>query len=144
MDKKPRKKPYVRRVVLPSGREIEVVYFEDPGRFTNQDSQEPRGLEICPQCQRDLVYPVWWEEAEPPQWRVFLRCPNCEWNHEGLFDQNTVDHFDEKLGLGTAVLLDDHNRLSLANMEYVELPLLIEAFSRDLVSAADFAVPRNY
>ena len=76
---------YVRRVVLPSGRAIEVVYFETlaaepvaavPVRGPLQD------LHMCPECDRDLVYPVEWEETSPTHWEVLLRCPNCEWSDD--------------------------------------------------------------
>jgi hypothetical protein len=107
---------YVRRVTLPSGRSIEVVYFEPL-------SQMPAGarrlddLHICPQCDRDLVYPVDWDEASLTHWDVVLRCPNCEWTDTGQFDQATVDRFDEQLDLGTEALVRDLRRLVQANME---------------------------
>ena len=43
-----------------------------------------------------LVYPVEWAEVSPTHWEVLLRCPNCEWNDVGVFDQATVDRFDER------------------------------------------------
>jgi hypothetical protein len=107
---------YVRRVTLPSGRSIEVVYFEPlsdappaPARLDD--------LHVCPQCDRDMVYPVDWEEASLTHWEVALRCPNCEWTDVGQFDQATVDRFDEHLDLGTEALVRDLRRLVQANME---------------------------
>jgi hypothetical protein len=107
---------YVRRVTLPSGRSIEVVYFEP----LSEPPTAPRridDLHICPQCDRDLVYPVDWEEASLTHWEVALRCPNCEWTEVGQFDQATVDRFDEALDLGTEALVRDLRRLVQANME---------------------------
>ena len=125
---------YVRRVVLPSGREIEVVYFDaqaapaDPvPTVTNPD----RRLQECPECDRALVYPVEWEEASPTQWEVLLRCPNCEWTDLGIFDQTVVDRFDEELDRGTEALVEDLTRLQHANMEDE-----IERFTRALASDA--------
>ena len=72
---------YVRRVVLPSGREIEVVYFDAqdaPADAATVITNPDRRLHECPECDRSLVYPVEWEEASPTQWEVLLRCPNCE------------------------------------------------------------------
>jgi hypothetical protein len=106
---------YVRRVTLPSGRSIEVVYFEPLAA-----PAAPRQLDhlhICPACDRDLVYPVDWEEASMTHWEVVLRCPNCEWTDTGTFDQATVDCFDEQLDLGTEALVRDLRRLVQANME---------------------------
>ncbi len=113
---------YVRRVTLPSGRQIEVVYFEPlaaeaPGPAAGPAPQPPVDLSVCPECDRDLVYPVDWEEASPTHWEVELRCPNCEWNEIGTYDQATVDRFDEPLDVGTEALVKDLRRLLQANME---------------------------
>src|SRR5688572_1642834 len=78
---------YVRRVVLPSGRAIEVVYFENQPahapRPTSATVEERLDLHVCPECDKALVYPVEWEEASPTHWEVLLRCPNCEWQTVG-------------------------------------------------------------
>jgi hypothetical protein len=108
---------YVRRVVLPSGRAIEVVYFETAPDLSPKGVIRPQELHVCPECDRDLVYPVEWEESSPTHWEVLLRCPNCEWSVVGQFDQATVDRFDEQLDLGTEILIRDLKRLQQANME---------------------------
>lgn len=121
---------YVRRVVLPSGRAIEVVYFDNeaPGHETAPVVDATvLDLHVCPRCELGLVYPTEWEEASPTQWEVALRCPNCEWQDVGLFAQAVVDRFDEQLDLGTEALIDDLQRLVQANMEDE-----IERFSRAL------------
>jgi hypothetical protein len=131
---------YVRRVVLPSGRAIEVVYFETlagetaaaaPGRDALRD------LHICPECDRDLVYPVEWEEVSPTHWEVLLRCPNCEWTEVDTFDQPTVDRFDEKLDIGTEILIRDLKRLEQANMED-EVERFVRALGADAILPEDF------
>lgn len=132
MSHDPRHDHYVRRVVLPSGRAIEVVYFESaPSTAPLED------LHVCPECARDLVYPVEWEEASATHWEVLLRCPNCEWSQLGLFEQATVDRFDEDLDLGTEALIRDFRRLTRANMEEE-----IDAFSAAL--AADLILPEDF
>ena len=108
---------YVRRVTLPSGRSIEVVYFEPLAAGAAPAQREVDELHVCPECDRDLVYPVDWEEASMTHWEVVLRCPNCEWTEVGQFDQTTVDRFDEELDLGTEALVRDLRRLVQANME---------------------------
>jgi hypothetical protein len=116
MSEHPQHGQYVRRVVLPSGRAIEVVYFE-----TMADVAPLAGpgadLHICPACDRDLVFPVEWQEVSDTHWEVLLRCPNCEWSSVDSYDQATVDHFDRVLDEGTEVLLRDLKRLEQANME---------------------------
>ena len=109
---------YIRRVVLPSGRAIDVVYFEPLADDRVGPASGPvRELHECPSCECDLVYPVEWEETSPTHWEVLLRCPNCEWNEVGTFDQPTVDRFDKRLDTGTETLIGDLRRLQQANME---------------------------
>jgi hypothetical protein len=129
---------YVRRVVLPSGRAIEVVYFETLADEAAAAPSPPvRDLHECPCCDRDLVYPVEWEEVSPTHWEVLLRCPNCEWSEVGTFDQPTVDRFDEQLDIGTDILLRDLKRLEQANMEE-EIDRFVRAIGVDAILPEDF------
>jgi hypothetical protein len=132
---------YVRRVVLPSGRAIEVVYFEtlaeDAAAAVPARPDSLRELHECPCCERDLVFPVEWEEVSPTHWEVLLRCPNCEWSEVGTFDQPTVDNFDEKLDIGTEILLRDLKRLQQANMEE-EIDRFVKAIDAGAILPEDF------
>ena len=129
---------YVRRVVLPSGRAIEVVYFENqPAHAPHVEPAEHLDLHVCPDCDKELVYPVEWEEASPTHWEVQLRCPNCEWSTVGLFDQETVDRFDEQLDQGTEALVRDLKRLTRANMEE-EVDRFVKALDSDAIWPMDF------
>jgi len=109
----------VRRVVLPSGKTIEVVYFAD-------GEHVPEGVEVvaparelhqCPECASGLVYPMAWEEAGDDRWALALRCPNCEWYGESVYDRDSVELLDEELDRGTHALLSDLRQLVHANME---------------------------
>jgi hypothetical protein len=131
---------YVRRVTLPSGRSIEVVYFEPLAAEAAGAAQAPHQLDdlhICPECDRDLVYPVDWEEASATHWEVELRCPNCEWTEVGTYDQATVDRFDEHLDLGTEALVKDLRRLVQANME-AEAERFAAALDANAILPEDF------
>jgi len=133
---------YVRRVTLPSGRSIEVVYFEPlaaeaAGAAAAAASNPVEELHICPECDRDLVYPVDWEEASATHWEVELRCPNCEWSEVGTFDQATVDRFDEQLDMGTEALVKDLRRLVQANME-AEAERFAAALDANAILPEDF------
>ena len=113
---------YVRRVVLPSGKTIEVVYFEDqqvPVAATPAGGHEEtiHDLHVCGSCTSNLVYPTEWDEAGATHWEVTMRCPNCEWAGTGIFEQELVERFDEELDRGTEALVRDLKRLSHANME---------------------------
>jgi hypothetical protein len=145
--------PFVRRVVLPSGKTIEVVYFENAPvaagggaehglevpEFVQPAPAEKRSLElhICPECDADLVYPVDWEEAGREQWQVTRRCPCCEWIGEGVHTQAEVDLFDEHLDDGTEALLRDLKRLAHANMAE-EIDLFVEALEAGAILPEDF------
>jgi hypothetical protein len=129
---------YVRRVVLPSGRSIEVVYFEPmAAESAPQPAPLVEDLHICPDCDRDLVYPVEWQEASATHWEVLLRCPNCEWSELGVYDQTTVDRFDETLDNGTEILVRDLRRLVQANMEE-EAERFAAALDADAILPEDF------
>ena len=131
---------YVRRVVLPSGRAIEVVYFDNQPAHAPAPEPSTRvvlDLHVCPDCSKGLVYPVEWEEASPTHWEVQLRCPNCEWDTVGLYDQDTVDRFDAELDLGTEALVRDLKRLTRANMEE-EIERFSSALSSDAIWPMDF------
>src|SRR6476469_7763268 len=125
----------VKRVALPSGKTIEVVYFEEGA----QPAEKPTRLElhVCPDCDSGLVYPVHWIEVDRASWEVTLRCPNCEWSHTGVFEQETVERFDEELDRGTDSLVDDLKRLVHANMED-DIERFTHALARDFILPEDF------
>ncbi len=141
---------YVRRVVLPSGKTIEVVYFEDqqiagvtpvaatPGATGAPSRDETvNDLHVCGSCASSLVYPTEWEEAGATHWEVTLRCPNCEWAGTGIFEQDLVERFDEELDRGTEALVRDLKRLAHANMED-EIERFTTALSEDHIVPEDF------
>jgi hypothetical protein len=142
---------HVRRVVLPSGKTIEVVYFDDltaePAAQEPRPEQAPENdpgaddpgadLHHCGTCGSHLVYPTDWSAMGNRHWQVELRCPNCEWTGTGVFEQELVDRFDQELDRGTESLVQDLQRLMRANAEH-EVELLREALARDLIVPEDF------
>jgi hypothetical protein len=110
----------VRRMVLPSGKTIEVVYFGQPASERPEGgyppAEPPQELHVCIECSSELVYPVQWEEAGPENWTVLLHCPNCDVYREGVFTQETVEAFDEELDRATDALEAEYERLVHANM----------------------------
>jgi hypothetical protein len=131
---------YVRRVVLPSGKTIEVVYFDETQAL---DAASPglaevgEDLHVCDECSSDLVYPVEWDEAGATHWEVTLRCPNCEWFGTGVFSQDAVERFDEELDRGTEQLVRDLKRMMHANMED-EIERFVHALEADHIQPDDF------
>ena len=143
MSQTPENSHHVRRVILPSGKAIEVVYFDnsatqpEPARPAPAPAEDLLELHVCPECDKHLVYPVEWEEASATHWEVALRCPNCEWNTVGVYDQDTVDRFDEELDNGTELLVRDLKRLTRANMEE-EIERFGKALESDAIWPMDF------
>ena len=110
---------FTKRVVLPSGKTIEVVLFGEggaPGVAEHPPAEPTQDLHVCIECSSELVYPVDWEEAGPENWSVLLHCPNCGVHREGVFGQDTVEAFDEELDNGAEALAASYKRLMRANM----------------------------
>ena len=132
---------YVKRVTLPSGRTIDVVYFESAREEAEQPVAAPtrptQDLHVCPECAAQLVYPIHWEEAGRENWRVSLRCPNCEWHATGIFSQDVVDHFDERLDEGTEQVVSDLKQLMHANMSE-EIERFVAALEAEALLPEDF------
>jgi hypothetical protein len=134
---------YVRRVVLPSGKTIEVVYFEDQAGAAiatppaHRHDETVVDLHVCGTCDSKLVYPTEWDESGATHWEVSLRCPNCEWTGTGIFEQELVERFDEELDRGTEALVRDLKRLSQANMED-EIERFVDALAQDHIVPEDF------
>src|SRR3954470_7364130 len=94
----------VRRVVLPSGKTIEIVYFSDAPKATDsvadpateaaapdQPQAPAEELHVCPACESSLVHPTDWDQVGDSEWNLSLRCPNCEWRGNGVFAQEAVE-----------------------------------------------------
>ena len=145
---------FVKRVVLPSGKTIEVVYFKEsdqpqppladeipvdeaPLAPPHPPAEPHQDLHVCIESCSDLVYPVQWEESGPENWSVLLHCPNCDVYREGIFTQDTVETFDEELDRGADALARDYKRLMRANMAD-EIERFVGALSADAILPEDF------
>jgi hypothetical protein len=137
----------LKRIVLPSGKTIEVVYF-DHGSFSASRAEpapapaecptdEERELHLCVNCSSHLVYPVQWDESSSKSWNVTLRCPECECIECGVFTQDQCDRFDDELEAGTDALTRDYKRLVTANMSE-EIDRFSAALHADAIFPSDF------
>jgi hypothetical protein len=132
---------YVKKVVLPSGKTIEVVYFGE-GAQHDRRKRAPvldpdLDLHICRECGSGLAYPVTWEEAGEESWSVDIRCPECESAREGVFAQDVVEAFDAELDAGMEALTADYRRLMRANMAD-EIDRFAGALHADALLPEDF------
>jgi len=134
---------FTKRVTLPSGKTIEVVYFADEGFLPEPDApvaapaEAPQDLHVCLDCDSDLVYPMQWEEAGAENWSVLLHCPNCDVSREGVFTQENVELFDEELDRGADTLARDYKRLMRANMAD-EIDRFVGALDAGAILPEDF------
>jgi hypothetical protein len=144
MDRHDDSTPFTKRVTLPSGKTIEVVYFADGTHSGTVEelplhapAQPQQDLHVCGECDSELVYPVQWEEAGPEDWSVLLHCPNCEVFREGVFTQDNVELFDEELDRGADALARDYKRLMRANMAD-EIDRFVGALKAGAIVPEDF------
>jgi predicted RNA-binding Zn-ribbon protein involved in translation (DUF1610 family) len=122
--------PSVRRIVLPSGRSIEVVRFGESNHATP-------GLHVCPDCGSELVQPVDWSEAPDDAWNLVLNCPNCDWYTEGVYRADQVRELEDRLDEGLADMLRDLQRLTQANMAD-QIDRFVTALHADQILPEDF------
>src|ERR687891_55640 len=84
------------------------------------DTERTAGAHVCRLCTLPLVQP---QDAERTgrDWLVQLYCPSCGWSGEELLDQGQMDHLDEAVDGGFAMLAAALAQVTRANMqEYVE------------------------
>ncbi len=122
----------VRRIVLPSGRSIEVVRFEERG-----DAPARTALHVCHECGSELVQPIEWSQAEDDHWELTLHCPNCDWSCHGLFNQDELVELEEQQEDGVDAIVRDLQRLTSANMAD-EIERFAAALEADLILPEDF------
>lgn len=98
-----------------------------------------RFLHICPECGSHLVQPTRWkQEADRSRWRVWRRCPECEWTNDAVHSETEIDAFDEQLDEGAHELAEELRSLEHSNMSEMAASF-IAALSHDLIGADDFA-----
>ena len=101
-------------------------------------TQNAKGLHVCPSCGSGLVQPTCWEQtSDRSSWRVWRRCPECEWNCDAVHCEREIDDFDEQLDLGAHELADELKALEHANMAQMT-EAFVTALNADLIGADDF------
>lgn len=114
---------------------LDIALMAEPSNDTVTPS-----LHICPDCGSGLVQPTCWQQEDGrTQWRVWRRCPECEWACEGVHDVVAIDAFDEQLDLGAHELANELRELEQANMSEMADTFAL-ALRNDLITADDFRV----
>ena len=129
--------PADHRPTLPTGQDLLFVAGADLDPDAPPRAAVESGLHVCPECCSSLVAPVAWEQAGPREWAVTIECPNCEWWDADVFDEETVERFDEELDRGTEALVRDLKRMMQANMED-EIERFVKALQAGHIIPEDF------
>lgn len=147
-----------RKITLPGGREVEVVYLgelpaevcpdgwlEVPGGDVEEALEAAftvfdrlgHELWMCDECGGDMVRPLAMRERDDGRWYVERTCPECEWHHEGSFGRAEVEEFHDALEEGTEELLTALRHMARLNMED-DITRMIDALGTDRIEPMDF------
>jgi hypothetical protein len=97
------------------------------------------GLHVCPACASKLVQPTRWEQtAKRGHWRLWRRCPECEWHCDGIHGEGEIDAFDEILDHGAEALADELQELERESLRQIAV-VFSAALAADLITADDFS-----
>ena len=92
---------------------------------------------VCPRCSDQLVYPISWRDLDDAGWWLELHCPNCDLVREVVVTHETVEGFDERLNVGTDVLVAACGRMETERIER-EVDAFAAALAVDAVLPCDF------
>jgi hypothetical protein len=102
------------------------------------DTKAVPGLHHCSECGSNLVQPLRWEQtAKRGFWRLWRRCPECEWRCDGIHGEQEIDAFDEALDDGAEALADELEALERESMREIA-ECFSAALAADLITADDF------
>ena len=104
----------------------------------DQTSRPPRCTSARAAARAWSSRPRWEQAGDRTHWRVWRRCPECEWAGEGVHGEGEIDAFDEQLDLGAHELADELRALEHANMSEMADAFVV-ALAADLIGADDFA-----
>ncbi len=129
----------VKRIILPSGKAVEIVYLQSaPGApASSEENLVAAALELCPECDGELVHPTAWHELSPGRWEIERRCPECEWESTGVHGEADVQRYDALLNEGTDSLIEHVEQLAHDNMA-AEIERFVAALRDDHITPFDF------
>src|SRR3954452_15275858 len=95
-------------------------------------------LHVCPECSSHLVQPACREQTHrESHWRIWRRCPECEWAADGIHGEREIDEYDEQLDFGTRELAEELRTLGRSHMEQI-VETFVAALEADLIGPDDF------
>lgn len=108
------------------------------GRFSLSPRLRDDGLIRCPQCGKDTVNPVRWEEHDDSRWWIRLRCGGCGTARDVIAPDASAKRLDRDLQLGLMDIAAAARRLERARMR-ADVVTLKKALERDLIAPDDFS-----
>ena len=94
-------------------------------------------LEQCPECKRDMVQPDGYEPLWGDRWLISRSCPNCGWQHEGVFPHEALRSYEEHLDAVDDQLWDDLARIQRERIDD-EVAALAGALAAGAILPEDF------
>lgn len=99
------------------------------------------GLHLCPECGSNLVQPLCWEQTDArDHWRLWRRCPECDWRCESVHGEAEIEAYDRELDSGAEALAALLKGLERENMRELA-ETFVAALEADLICAEDFGRP---
>ena len=130
----------VKRIILPSGKAVEIVYLQSaPGatRLARRDARSPRRSSCVPSATASSSTRLAWHELSPGRWEIERRCPECEWERPGVHGEADVQRYDALLNEGTDALIEHVEQLAHDNMA-AEIERFVAALRDDHITPFDF------
>lgn len=131
---------HVKKIILPSGKSVEIVYFHaEPGvmEATPDEPLDSMALELCGECESDLMQPSEWHELDPGRWEIARSCPNCGWSTAGVHGEDEVERYDVMLNEGTDEMIELLDELAHENMA-AEIDRFVAALNDGHIQPMDF------
>jgi hypothetical protein len=123
--------------LAPGAPDIAVEMAAGKGQTKSKQTRQA-DLHICPECRSGLVQPIAWEQVGAGnEWRLWRRCPECEWHGDAVHREAAIDEYDEQLDFGTRELAEELRALEQSNMEEAA-GRFIRALQADLILPEDF------
>ena len=131
---------HVKKIILPSGKAVEIVYFNSEPGVMEATPDEPLNtvaLDMCPDCTSEFVQPTEWFELDPGRWQIDRLCPNCGWESSDVHSEAEVEQYDIALSDGADQMVETLDELQHENMER-EIEEFVTALEAGHIQPMDF------
>ena len=103
----------------------------------NPPAADRSGPHVCPTCQAPFVTPLDALEIDEWHFAVSVRCPNCDWEGAGVYDDAALERFDLGLDEGTHAVAEALALLAQENARD-DFDRFLAALHADAILPEDF------